>query len=104
MAQALRPTSHFEEFASIGEEQPEETKSKLEDEQKALAHLSKLKGWKLIKEYVERINEELDDMVRLAMSNGASFEEIGKKTLVKELTKDVTRRIIAYADDATGSE
>lgn len=105
MSQALRPTSHFDDFASLGdkETQPEESKNLIEDEQKALAYMSRLKGWKILKEYIERIEEDLDKMVLTLLAEGADYEEIGKKTAVKEIVKNVTRNIKQYVEDAKGT-
>jgi hypothetical protein len=94
MNQALTPTS-FKEFATLGHEetQDEESKNVLDDEQKALAHLGSLKGWEILKEYIERIESELDTLISAAIASGASYEEIGKRTAVREVVRGVTGRI-----------
>jgi hypothetical protein len=94
MNQALKPTS-FKEFATLGveETQDEDSKNVLDEEKKALAYLGNLKGWKILKEYIERMETDLDNMLATTVSSGESFEEIGKKAAVNEIVKNVTRRI-----------
>jgi len=98
--QALRPTN-YKEFSTLGkeEDQDEESKGLLEDEQKALAYIGNLKGWKILKEYIERIESDLDSMITSSVANGSSYEEIGRKTAVREVVKNVTRRIIGKVED-----
>lgn len=86
----------FQEFESLGEE--EKTQGELDQE--ALHFLSETAGWKHLKNYIEAIVVDLDATVLNAMANGASFEDIGRKTAVKEVTKDVLKRIVGYVDNA----
>jgi len=86
----------FKEFASLGEE----VKSKGELQQEDLAHLSNTDGWAHVKKYIEAIVSELDGSVLSAMQHGASYEDIGRKTAVKEVTKDVLNRIVRLVEGA----
>lgn len=86
----------FVEFASLGEQE----KSKGELQQEALSYLSQIEGWGHVKKYIEAIVADLDSSVIEAMSKGASYEDIGRKTAVKEVTKDVLNRIVRLVDGA----
>jgi len=89
----------FTEFEQLGEEE----KTKGETDQEQLHFLSETAGWKHVKKYVEAIVADLDATVLASMANGASFEDIGRKTAVKEVTKDVLNRILSYVDNARAS-
>ena len=93
-------SNYFNEFENVKALQ--ETKGKDPDQQ-ALASLSNHSGWKVLKAYIERIMEELDNLTKTQMVNGISFEEIGKSTVVKEIVKDALRRIIIRVQDAAES-
>lgn len=86
----------FSEFASLGEQ--EKTKGELDQE--ALSYMSQIDGWKYVKNYIQAIVADLDSSVVDAMSHGASYEDIGRKTAVKEVTKDVLNRIVRLVDGA----
>ena len=94
-------SNYFNEFANVKALQ--ETKGKDPDQQ-ALASLSNHSGWKVLKTYIKRVMEELDDMTKIQMVNGVPFEEIGRSTVVKEIVKDSLRRIITRVDDAKEAE
>lgn len=97
--QALRPASPFNQFATIGETADEPQVDLIADE-KALYRLSQLKGWKVLREYIDQIEDDLEKMVSTLIETGASDEEIGRKTVVKEIVKNVTRKIKSRVDDA----
>lgn len=88
----------FQEFSSLGEEEASKTKGELEQE--ALHYLTTTEGWKHVKNYVQAIVADLDATVLASMANGASYEDIGRKTAVKEVTKDVLNRILGYVDNS----
>jgi hypothetical protein len=52
---------------------------------------------------MERVMEELDNLTKTQMTQGVSFEEIGRSTVIKELSKDIVKRIIQHVDDARDS-
>jgi len=93
-------SNYFNEFANVKALQ--ETKGKDPDQQ-ALASLANHSGWKVLKAYIERIIEELDNLTKTQMIQGVPFEEIGRSTVIKELTKDVLRRVINKIQDAAES-
>lgn len=98
--QVLRP-NYFNEFENVKALQ--ETKEGKDPDQQKLFNLSKHSGWKVLKERIERIMDELDNLTKTQMTQGVSFEEIGRSTVIKELSKDVIRRIIQIVEDSRES-
>lgn len=96
--QALRPNFINGGFASLEKEEEEQSDSELEEE--ALGNLSLTGGWKIIDDYIQELEDELDGMVRGLMAAGASFEEIGQRATVKEVAKDALEKVRARIRDA----
>lgn len=94
---AIKPNI-FQEFSSLGEKDLEKTKGEIEQE--ALHYLTTTEGWKHVKNLIQAIVFDLDAMVMDSMAHGASFEDIGRRTAVKEVTKDVLNRILGYVDNS----
>lgn len=92
-------SNYFNEFANV---KALSEKPGKDPEQDALNSLAMQNGWIVLKKYIERIMTELDDMTRTQMTQGVSFEEIGRSTIIKEITKDVLRRIINHVEDSKG--
>lgn len=99
MAQALKPDFYrsFTSLPSIEREQ-EEIKPDRETQDWNLIYVSD--QWKVLRDFIEQMKTELDQMVIQAMSEGASFEEIGQKTAIKEMTKMALDRILDKGKDA----
>ena len=97
---AIKPT-FYKELSTVIEKS--DGKDIKEDEQ-ALAYITRFTGWRLLKEYAERLKEELDQMVVQSMESGATAEEIGQRTMVKELAKAVIDKIISKAEYARQAE
>lgn len=98
MDSAIKPTS-LNDFGSISEEETKEIEV-VKNEEDSLAFVARTKGWEDLVKFMDTIIEELDQMVVNAMHSELSFEEIGKRTLVKELTKDAIKRIRTKVEDA----
>lgn len=104
--QALRPNNLFNELTSLVDKNlnPEdEVDLQIKEEEEALAYISHFKGWKILKEEISTLEEELDMMVTRAMENGASSKEIGERTIAKEIAKYAIRRLIKRVEDARES-
>lgn len=97
MANAIHP-DYFKDFR-VSVTQAEE-KPIQEREEIALADLAETAGWKVLAEYIETLKTVLDTLLTSAMQNGASYEEIGQKTIVTTLTKGYLDQIIAKVEDA----
>lgn len=79
-------------------------KDPLTDDQQALAYITHFRGWELMKASKVKLEEYLDSMVSEAMSQGLSMEEIGQRTMVKELAKFVLNSFVNKADAARRQE
>lgn len=95
--QALKPTI----FNIQSFKRDEEAKNKgVTDEERHLYALSNNMGWKILSEYAQGVLREIDDANRVAISQGVSFEEIGRNTVVINLAKDIVEKILNKVNDA----
>lgn len=99
MGQAIRPDKFFSSIPSFVDDTTIEQDGVTEEE-KILAGLSESGGWKVLKEFIERVTSEMDNINILAISQGATFEEIGKNTMVISLAKGVIGKILKKVEDA----
>ncbi len=99
--QAIKPT-FYQEFSTKVEEIKGE--KELDKNQQALAHITHFKGWELLKAYAGRLEDYLDNLVSEGMANGLSMNDLGERTMVKELSKLVIKSFISKAEDARRSE
>ena len=96
-AQALKP-SFFN--LPISKKEDEAEKQGASDEERALATLSETKGWKVLSEFISELLTGLDAVNATAIENGASFEDIGKNTVIVNMAKGVINRITTKVSDA----
>ena len=73
-------------------------------EEKVLSDLSSQAGWKVLKEYIGELKTGLDKLLASAMESGASYEEIGQKTIVVTLTKSYLDQVVERVEDARTSQ
>jgi hypothetical protein len=97
MTGAIKPTTFNIPSFKLDEEA---SKRGATDEERHLYGLTNQLGWKLVKEFKERVFDEIDDTNRLAISEGKPFDEIGRNTVVINLAKDIVNRIFAKVEDA----
>lgn len=97
---AVRP-SFYKEFTTQVEEVIETPE--VGSDQEALSYITHFKGWALMKDYQERLNEFLDDSLTQAIANGATMKEIGERAVVKDLAKYVLNSFVKKAEDARRS-
>jgi len=69
-------------------------------EETAYYAMSKSKGWKQLIELCDRVVADLDDINNQAISAGATFEDIGRNTLVISFTKDIIKKLFNKVEDA----
>jgi hypothetical protein len=93
---ALRPNLH-QEFKEVLDKEPSVD---LETDEVHLHAISGMRGWKVLEEYIQELIHELDNMVNAAMTTGASWEEIGQRTMLTALTKEALKKIISKVEDA----
>ena len=72
----------------------------LTDEERVLAQGADKAFWKTLKKHIDRVVEELDEVNTQSVAAGASFEEIGRNTVVTTLVKGVVQRIFDKVEDA----
>jgi len=84
---AIRPDV-FASFSDISKLTPKEQRDELDPEDVALSALSTHEGWKVLNEYIESMKREMDNLIETLIANGASFEDVGKVTVVANLTKE----------------
>jgi hypothetical protein len=95
MPQAIRSDS----FHALETQEPDTQVVEITEE-KQLGNLSYTEGWKLLKEYIESLKEDLDSTWKAELIKGSSFEEIGKRTIITQLTKEYLNKIIEKVGDA----
>jgi hypothetical protein len=97
MSDAIKP-SFYSEFTTEVEKAIDE--KIVTEDQLALSYITHFKGWTLLKDYKDRLNEFLDTSLSNAIASGASAKEIGERALVKELAKFVLNSFVEKADEA----
>lgn len=70
------------------------------EEEIVLSDLSHTSGWQLIVEEMDAIIAELEGSLASQMEAGASFEDIGRSAVVKEIVKSYIIRIKNKTNDA----
>jgi len=97
MSNAIKP-DYFRDFKVLTKKEDE--KPIQEKEEVALYDLSLMAGWGVLREYIESLKGGLDTLLSNAMQSGASYEEIGQKTIVTTLAKSYLDQVIEKVDDA----
>lgn len=98
MKTATRPEV-FSTLTSIKRVEEAEKKG-ASDEEIHLFNLSETKGWELLTDIKSRLVNELDQVNETAIQNGATYEEIGKNTLVISLAKGIVNRLWDKVSDS----
>jgi hypothetical protein len=73
---------------------------KKDDQDIHLHSLSNHAGWKILNEYIDSLKEGLENINKLKIESGASFEEIGQNSIVISLTKDYLTLVQQKVNDA----
>jgi hypothetical protein len=97
--QAIRPSF----INPITSTEAEMEKKGTTDEERALFAMSKTGGWKVFKDITSQALVELDELNRIAISNGAGYEELGRNTIVISSVKDIINHLINKVEDAKES-
>ena len=96
---ALKPETFLNTMPSLAQEQKADRK-KATEEEVALANLSNTHGWRVLKEYIGRIVQDLDNKNSEAIAGGKGLEEIGLNTIVINLTKEIIKKILDRVEDS----
>ena len=95
--QALKPSM----FNIASFRKDEDVKEAITDEENYLSALKHTPGWKILNDFSFKAINELDEFNSEAISNGMSFEEIGKNTVIISLAKEIVRKILNKVNDAS---
>lgn len=96
MSDAIHP-DYFGDFRKIVNKEPEDVPVK---EEQQICWMSKQPGWKHIETYIKDLIDSLDLPAKQAMETGCSYDEIGRKTIVAQLTKEFLNKILDKVHDA----
>lgn len=98
---AQRPNFFSEQFGSLKDPlEKKEGNDNPDPEEHSLYVLSLNDGWSVLDEYIKSLENELDESIIKLMESGASFEEIGQRTAVKEVVKLYMGKIRSKVRDA----
>lgn len=96
MKNAIRP-DFFNSLPSIAKD---DNRKDLTDEERFLYGMSNHAGWKVFSEIAEQLVKELDQMNDVAVSQGMTYEELGKNTVVISLAKGIIRKLMDKVSDS----
>lgn len=99
MNTSIKP-DYFKDFREAQIPKEAVTADQAEKEEQLMADLSQTGAWNYLKKYILDLNDVLDSLVKASMENGASYEEIGQKTIVSELAKSFLLRVVEKVEDA----
>ena len=100
MGQAIRPDKFFASIPSLADSTEGATVAEITEEEKILASLAESSGWRVLSEFIKRVTNDLDNVNVVAISQGASFEEVGRNAVVIGLAKGVIEKIVNRVLDA----
>ncbi|MBM3120114.1 MAG: hypothetical protein FJ006_11335 [Chloroflexi bacterium] len=95
--QAIKPDNVFFSLPSLAikKEAPGAT-----DDEVALTAMAETDGWAVLEGFIENVSRDLDEANGVAIGQGASFEEIGKNTVVISMAKGIIGKILDKVNDA----
>lgn len=94
---ALKP-SFFSQFPSL--KQDEEAKKRGATEEERLYYgMYNTAGWKQFQAMAEQLIGELDQLNDNAVASGATYEELGKNTVVVSLAKGIIKKLLNKVED-----
>jgi len=99
--QAIRP-DFFAKLPSLAKDKEAEKKGASKEERQ-LYGLSSSAGWRVLKEFIDSLIEDLESLNSSAIASGATFEEIGKNALVIDMTKGILEKVVNKVEDARES-
>ena len=98
MEQAIKP-DRFYDFRKIVEK-ANAPKDSLDQKEYYLAALGNSDGWRTLKEYIENLKTDIEDLNKSMMERGASFEDIGRNAVISQLARDLLKKIVQRVEDA----
>lgn len=100
MKTAITPDFFFNSLPSM-QADTEAAKKGATDEERALFALKQMKGWTVLKDYIENMYKDLNEVNKTAIASGASLEEIGRNAIVVNLVQEIIEKILNKVLDAT---
>lgn len=104
MRDAIKTDFFFKSIPSLQENDSTATKGDspkgATENEKQLFALSQTKGWAILKEHVETLYRELNDVNKGAIASGASLEEIGRNAIVVNITQEIIEKILNKVSDS----
>ncbi len=97
--QAIKPDYLFSRLPSFVKN-AEADKAGMDEDEIMLADMGESRGWHLLKDFIDLVVGDLDQINETAIASGADFEEIGRNTLVISLSKGIIKRIVDKVEDA----
>ncbi|NCN26000.1 hypothetical protein GW915_00340 [bacterium] len=73
------------------------------EEENALYAMSKTAGWKVFKDMASRVTLELNNINKVAISQGLPLDEIGRNAIVVNLAQEVIEKLLNRVADAEES-
>lgn len=96
---AIKPEKLFFNLPTLVKDKEAEKKG-VTVEERTLGALANSSGWQVLSEFIDNIVSDLDNVNEVAISQGASFAEIGRNTVVINLAKGVIKKIVDKVNDA----
>jgi len=97
---AIRPDFYFKQMPSMRDADAEAEKKGIGEDERDIYAMTQMRGWVLMRTYMDQLYKDLSEVNKTAISNGASLEEIGRNTVVVSLTQDILDKVLNKADDA----
>jgi hypothetical protein len=69
-------------------------------EEQQLYAMSQTAGWGKFVQKAEDVKKQIEGINKTAIESGASFEDIGRNTLVISMAQDIIKRLLDVVDDA----
>lgn len=98
--EALKPSGFFSGLPKSVNPAVKDDIVSIGDEERSLAALSNHSGWTVLKTFIDRQLDDLDEVTNAGMIQGLSLEDIGRNALVANLTKGIVKRIKQKVEDA----
>ena len=96
---AIRP-DYFGNFRDVLAKQQEANVKGVDEEQNHLYALSQHEGWRILKEYIDQLVTNLEDIIKNGMALGATFEELGINAVTIQLVKNIIKQVKDKVEDA----
>jgi len=75
-------------------------KKGITDREQCLYGMSQTSGWEIFTKEVDELVSQLDQLNENAIASGATYEEIGKNSVIVSLAKGIIKRMMDKVSDA----